>query len=314
MPSGATGSPGVPGGRGVTGCLEGLLAALLLSVRLCYIPPLGPASRPPGPPCAVSSTFPLGGPAHALPQAFWVCARAACMRMRPACHPFAPLVLLLPLEPFGPGWIPPPGLILHVAVSAPLPLHTLWPACAPRRAVPRPLRERLAASGNCGLDLWRRAVWRTRALEGVSESGAAAAWAVAVGGAAGLVALDDSDALSELMCRTFCAACPHALLGGSCLCCLAVLFSLDSSLVPCATRALGRPSSFCTHPSGGGCPLAFRPPNLWLGWLHLCVGSPALAAREPSLHFGPCLLVLLVFRGLALPSTAKAVALPLVAS
>ena len=40
----------------------------------------------------------------------------------------------------------------------------------------------------------------------------------------------------------------------------------------------------------------------------------SLAAREPSLHFGSCLLVLLVFRGLALPSTARAVALRLVAS
>jgi hypothetical protein len=223
--------------------LEGLLAALLLSIRCVASPQSGPASHPPGPSCADPAPLPLGGPAHALPQAFRVCTRAAC-------HPFAPLVLLLPLEPFGPVWIPPPGPMLHAAGAAPLPLHTLWPARAPRWAVPQPLRARLAASGNCGLDLWHRAAWRMQALEGVSEDGAAAAWAAAAGGAAGLAALDASDAFTVLMCRTFCAACPHASLGGCCLCCLAVLFSLVSSLAPCATRALGRPSSFGTHPRG----------------------------------------------------------------
>jgi hypothetical protein len=230
----------------------------------------------------------------------------------PPANPFAPLVLLLPLEPFGPVWIPPPGPMLHAAGAAPLPLHTLWPARAPRWAVPQPLRARLAASGNCGLDLWHRAAWRMQALEGVSEDGAAAAWAAAAGGAAGLAALDASDAFKVLMCRTFCAACPHASLGGCCLCCLAVLFSRVSSLTPCATRALGRPSSFGTHPRG--VPPRLPPPNSLAGVVAPLCRQSSLAAREPSLHFGSCLLVLLVFRGLALPSTARAVALRSVAS
>lgn len=105
-----------------------------------------------------------------------------------------------------------------------------------------------------------------------------------------------------LMPRLVVAACVALL-------CFSVLF-------PCLRPVPPAPLAGHHHSAPapwGGAPSPSPPDSLAGVVAPLCRQS-SLAAREPSLHFGSCLLVLLVFRGLALPSTARAVALRLVAS
>lgn len=142
----------------------------------------------------------------------------------------------------------------------PLPQPSLLAPRAHCRLAASQRSELQATSGACGLDVWRRAVWWRRALEGGSESedGAVAAWAAAVGGKVGLAAFDVSDASDVLLCW---AARLFVLLGDSCFAgcsgCSAVLFVLAS---PPATAPLAGHHACLTHPmramrlGGGGAP------------------------------------------------------------
>lgn len=185
--------------------MEGLLAALLLSMRFVASPNQARRHTRRVHPVLSQHHYHWADRLTPSPRPFG-CARAPHAHACACGPPATPLphwyscYLWSPSDQFGSLLLAPHCMRQGLRLCRCTPPG---PPTPPRWAVPQPLRARLAASGYCGLDLWRRTAWRTRALEGASVDGAAAAWAAAASGAAGLAALDASDAHRWLMCRTF---------------------------------------------------------------------------------------------------------------